>query len=102
LADRFDPPRAAWVARALKPLNPEDRPANPISPDQPLPKPVRFPSPATKFEAWTRVPETRVLPNQWTVLGYKEGRLVVNVTGGPIPDRLATGPDPHLRPTPMM
>jgi hypothetical protein len=94
LADRFDPPRAAWVARALKPLNPEDRPANPISPDQPLPKPVRFPSPATKFEAWTRAPETRVLPNQWTVLGYKDGRLVVNVTGGPIPDTLATGPDP--------
>jgi hypothetical protein len=28
------------------------------------------------------------------VLGYKNGRLVVNVKGGPIPDSLATGPDP--------
>ena len=63
LADRFDPPRAAWIARALKPLNPEDRPANPIAADQPLPKPPRFPSPATKAEAWTRAPATRVLPN---------------------------------------
>ena len=94
LADRYDPPRAAWVARALRPLNPADRPADPVGPDQPLPKPVRFPSPAIKTEAWTRAPEARVLPNQWTVLGYKDGRLVVNVTGGPIPDRLATGPDP--------
>ena len=28
LADRFDPPRAAWVSRALQPLNPADRPAD--------------------------------------------------------------------------
>ena len=94
LADRFDPPRAGWIARALKPLNPGDRPANPVAADQPLPKPVRFPSPATKAEAWTRAPETRVLPNLWVVLGYKDGRLVVNVKGGLIPDTLATGPDP--------
>jgi hypothetical protein len=70
LADRFDPPRAAWIARALKPLNPEDRPANPVAADQPLPKPPRFPSPATKAEAWARAPATRVLPNLWILLGY--------------------------------
>ena len=51
LADRFDPPRAAWIVRALTPLNPEDRPANAVAVDQPLPKPVRFPSPALKAEA---------------------------------------------------
>ncbi|MCU0602421.1 MAG: hypothetical protein MUC33_07150 [Desulfobacterales bacterium] len=94
LADRYDLPRAAWVARALRPLNPGDRPAGPVALNQPLPKPLQFPSPAVKPEAWTRAPETRVLPNRWTVLGYKDGRLVVNVTGGPIPDALATGPDP--------
>lgn len=94
LADRFDPPRAAWIARVLKPLNPEDRPASPIATDQSLPNPMRFPSPATKPETWTRAPETRVLPNLWVVLGYKDGRLVVNVKGGPIPDALATGPAP--------
>src|SRR4030095_6909350 len=27
LADRFDPPRAAWIARALQPQNPAARPA---------------------------------------------------------------------------
>ena len=36
LADRFDPPRAAWVARALKPLNPGDRPVTP-HPRRPAP-----------------------------------------------------------------
>ena len=94
LADRFDPPRAAWIVRALKPLNPGDRPASPVAADQPLPKPVHFPTPATKTEAWTRAPATRVLPNLWVVLGYKNGRLVVNVKGGVIPNLLATGPDP--------
>ena len=94
LADRFDPPRAAWIAQALKPLNPEDRPANSIAGDQALPKPVRFPSPATQPEPWMRPPITRVLPNFWVLLGYKSGQLVVNVKGGPIRDPLPTGPDP--------
>lgn len=89
LADRFDPPRAAWVAQSLKPLNPEDRLSD-------RPKPPIFPSPATKAEAWTRAPLTRMLPNQWIVLGYKDGRLVVNVNGNVIPDSLATGPDPGV------
>ena len=94
LADRFDPPRAAWIARALKPLNPEDHPSDPIAVDQPLAKAPRFPSPATNSETWTRAPAARVLPNQWIVLGYKNGRPVVNVKGGLISDTLATGPDP--------
>ena len=81
LADRFDPPRAAWIARTLKPLNPGDRPEIPVAPDQPLTKPMRFPSPEIKPEAWTRAPETRMLPNRWVVLGYRSGRLVVNVQG---------------------
>ena len=42
LVERFDAPRAAWIARALKPLNPTDRPATPIATDQPLPKPVQL------------------------------------------------------------
>ena len=30
LADRFDATRASWIARALQPLNPQDRPAQPV------------------------------------------------------------------------
>ena len=98
LADRFDPPRAAWIARALKPLNPDDRPTDPVADDRPLPTPPRFPSPAMKAESWTRAPSTRVLPNLWIVLGYKSGRLVVNSKGSAIPDVLPTGPDPSVSP----
>ena len=35
-----------------------------------------------------------MLPNRWTVLGYKNGQLFVNVTGAPISEGLTTGPDP--------
>jgi hypothetical protein len=83
LADRFDTPRAAWIARVLSPLNSED----------PL-QPLQFPSVPTKKEAWTRAPQTSVLPDFWTVLGYQAGRLLVNVRGKPIKSPLSTGPDP--------
>lgn len=97
LADRFDAPRAAWVALTLKPLNPLERPDSPVTADAPWPKaPPQFPSPATKAEAWTRAPATRVLPNQWIALGYKNGQLVVNIKGNLIPDSLPTGPDPNV------
>lgn len=95
LADRFGPSRAAWVAQALKPQNPkDDRPDKPLDDNQALPKPIRFPSPATQPEPWMRAPFTRVLPNFWILLGYKNGQLIVNVKGGPIREPLATGPDP--------
>ncbi len=93
LADRFDPPRAAWVAHELKPQNPGDSPKDPVG-DGPLEKPPRFPTPATQPEAWTRAPVARALPDFWVLLGYKNGRLVVNVKGGPVRESLAAGPDP--------
>jgi hypothetical protein len=77
LADRFDPPRAAWIARVLNPKN--------LSATTTI---------ETKPEAWTQAPLARVLPNQWVVLGYKNGRLVVNTKGQQISDPLAAGPDP--------
>ena len=94
LADRFDPPRAAWIARALKPLNPKDRQVDHVANDRPLLKPPRFPESETKEESWTRAPLARALPNLWVVLGYKDGKLVINVKGGQISDSLAAGPDP--------
>ena len=78
LADRFDPPRAAWIALSLKTAKPNDP----------------FPTVPTQAEPWLRAPLTRAMPNFWVVLGYKNGRLVVNAKGGPIRDSLAAGPDP--------
>ena len=94
LADRFDPPRAAWIALALKPRNPDDRPKDPLEPDASLTKPISFPTPATQSEPWLRAPIARVLPNFWVLLGYKNGQLVLNVRGHAIRESLAAGPDP--------
>ncbi|HKV34593.1 MAG TPA: hypothetical protein VJP89_09735, partial [Pyrinomonadaceae bacterium] len=94
LADRFDPPRAAWIAFALKPGNPDARPKDPLAPDAVLEKEIRFPTPATQSEPWLRAPIARVLPSFWTLLGYKNGQLVVNVKGRAIRESLAAGPDP--------
>lgn len=80
LADRFDPPRAAWIARALKPLNSSE--------------PLVFPTIVKKGESWTRAPLARALPSYWIALGYKNGNLIVNVKGALIPDILHAGPDP--------
>jgi hypothetical protein len=90
LVERFDAERAAWVAHSLRPLNPKDRP---VPNTEPFPT-IKFPSPPTKAEAWTRAPFTRVLPNRWCVFGYAGGKLIVKAMGNPIPEQLATGPDP--------
>ena len=95
LADRFDPPRAAWIAQALKPLNPPaDRPNRPVAPISRW-KPVQFPSP-DQGRDMDAAPHTRVLPNRWILLGYRGGQLVVNVQG--VPSRMFSGDRP--RPSP--
>jgi hypothetical protein len=94
LADRFGAPRAAWIARALRPLNPADRPTAPVPAAKPLPKPIVFPTPPARAAAWTRAPVTRVLPRRWYVLGYNGGQLVASAAGNAVPDELAMGPDP--------
>jgi hypothetical protein len=94
LVERFDAGRAAWVARALKPLNPNGRPKQPVPNTKPLTNPISFPSPATKAGAWTRAPLTSVLPKRWCVFGYAGGKLIVKALGNTIPDKLSTGPDP--------
>ncbi|WP_017302044.1 hypothetical protein [Nodosilinea nodulosa] len=94
LSDRFDPRRAAWVAQALTPLNPQDRPAVPVANEQPLPQPIRFPAPPTKVNDWTRAPLARALPDRWHLCGYARGQLIVQATGNPIAATLAVGPDP--------
>jgi hypothetical protein len=97
LAERYEPQRAAWVAWHLRPLNPGDRPARPLAPDQPLTPPPRFPEPPQlkiQAEPWTRAPWSRVLPDHWIALGYAGGAVVAVAQGGPILDPLPLGPSP--------
>lgn len=101
LAERYEPQRASWVAWHLRPLNPEDRPADPIAPDAPLNPPPRFPEPPQlkiQAEPWTRPPWTRVLPDRWMALGYVAGAVVAVAEGSPILDPLPLGPSPASEP----
>ena len=66
---------------------------------------IKFPNVVVKADAWTRAPYTRMLPSRWWVMGYAGGQLILTGAGNPIPDQLATGPDPSIdrtRPEPTM
>lgn len=98
LAQQFDPERAAWVARATQPSNPQDRPAQPVPDGQPLPKPPIFPNPPRHAESWTRPPMVRTLPDRWAFFGYRDRQRVLLTWGAAIPAQLAAGPDPAAPP----
>lgn len=94
LTARYGPPRAAWIVRALQPGNLADRPATPQPVDAPLTPPPSFPDVESRDATWTRAAETRLLPDRWVVVGYRDDAPVNITSGRPIPERLATGPDP--------
>jgi hypothetical protein len=94
LAQQFGAPRAAWVARAIKPTNPQDRPTQAVADNQPLPKPPQFPDPPRHAESWTRPPMVRTMPDRWAFFGYRDGQRVLFTWGERIPPELAAGPDP--------
>jgi len=98
LADRFEASRAAWIVRALRPVNLQERPATPVPQNQP-PKPLQFP-PVTMVSdgqdaAWRHAPQARFLPDRWVAIVHSGGRPVLAVTGREIARPLAVGPDPR-------
>ena len=99
-ADRFDAARAAWIARALRPINIGDRPSTTVAPEQPVPAPVpQFPPVAVvtdgKDASWRHAPQARLLPDRWVAIVQSGGRPVLAVAGAAIPRPLAVGPDPQ-------
>jgi hypothetical protein len=92
LAGRFGPERAGWVARALTPTNPANRPTAPVAPEAALPKPPAFPNlgqPATT----ARTAMVRLLPARWIATAYAGRTVVACVTGRDVSQDLAIGPD---------
>ena len=89
-----DPPRAAWVARALTPANPEDRPTAPVPEGAALAPAPAFPAVDLKEDDWTRPPTVRVLPDRFVVTLHRDGSMVRRVVGRRVPDPLPVGPDP--------
>ena len=94
LAQRFGPGRAAWVAKTLKPLNPQDRS------DQPGDLPVKpmYPAVERRESSWTRAPQVNAMPDRWVLIGYRQQQRALLAVGEPIRDQLAAGPDPDAPP----
>jgi len=100
LAGRFEPQRAAWIARQLEPRNLAARPASPIADTKPLVPLPDFPTPPRHSAAWTRAPRALLMPDRWIALGYNPDIRVFTAVGNPIPEQLAVGPEPDLNGTP--
>jgi hypothetical protein len=83
LADRFEPGRAAWVARTLTPTNASARSssATPVFPDVP---------PGTGVSP---TPVARLLPRRWTATAYRDGSVLAVATGQDVRPDLKIGPD---------
>ncbi len=84
LADRFDPPRAAWVARSLEPLN-----LDKLGQGEP-----QFPEAPRREESWMQPARVRLMPDRWVVMGYRDGVRALLLVGTAIPTDLLAGPSP--------
>jgi hypothetical protein len=94
LSESFGPERAAWIAKALEPLNPGDRPTLPVPGDEPLSQLPRFSTPGHRANSWTRAARTQVLPDRWVAIAYRDDKQVLTQWGNAIPDSLPVGPAP--------
>ncbi len=95
LVTRYGTPRAAWIVRALTPLNPDAQPSAPIAADAPLATDPVFPDVSLSPGAWARAPRVRVMPDRFVITLYQDGAIVGDpAVGRPIPDPLIVGPDP--------
>lgn len=90
LAERYDPQRAAWIARLLCPANRASRATS----SEPV-----FPHVDVVAEgqdaAWRSAPKARLLPRRWIAVVQSGGRVVTTVAGRDIRPDLAVGPDPQ-------
>lgn len=98
LADRFGPRRAAWIGRALRPLNVAARPTSPVADDASLTLAPSFPvAPAQGVGgAWQRAPVARLMPQRWFAIARAGSAMIADAVGAPIGADPAVGPDPHF------
>ena len=97
LADRFDAHRAAWIARALRPLNLAARPVAPLADGVPLTPAPDFPAVPAQGPggAWQRAPLARLMPQRWIAIARAGGAMIASALGAPIGAAPAVGPDPR-------
>jgi hypothetical protein len=101
LQGRFGDERARYVARALTPLNPGDRPQAPVAGDAALSPAPQFPDLAIlegeDDVSWRSAPQARMLPDRWIAVVHSEGRPQLTGMSRDVRVPLAVGPDPRAR-----
>jgi hypothetical protein len=92
---------AAEIVEKFRPVNLGDNPPGPhtragvaatcvkivFDPNQPG---------VTKTTSWTRAPKARAMPDRLVLMCFQGNAEAHRIVGHPIPDQLATGPDPSL------
>ena len=90
LADRFDAARAAWIARALTPIDSGSGP--PQFPDI-------TPRPAALSEGWASTPKARLMPTRWFAFARARGQVIAHALSAPLKDTPSLGPAVTEAPT---
>ena len=88
LARAYGPERAAWIVKETDSY--EIQGTGEVSVED-----VEFfYDRESKVDAWSKAPESRIMPDRFMVKLFKQGKDTVEKTGNRIPDPLITGPDP--------
>jgi hypothetical protein len=82
---QLKPSRAAWAVDILTPSAPRPTDETPLGQPQPVPTLPTVPGRSSTF---TRAPQTTLLPDHWSFIGFQGGNELFNVDGGAIPDAL--------------
>lgn len=95
--------RASHVRDRLRPVNMDDRPPPPDAPGDVAAQVAFLDLPdeaslATQRQSWSQAPRVFVLPERLVLLGYRNGKKVVEEVGNPIPATVIAGPDPSAPP----
>jgi hypothetical protein len=89
--------RADDLIAQFVPTNPNESPTPPLTRAD-VDVQVAFlklpPSPAAAGASWSRPPTAALLPERFVLLGYRDGVLVIDELGAPLPERVVVGPDP--------
>jgi hypothetical protein len=90
LAQKYEPPRAAWIALQMTPSNIAAQPkAATADGAAPVPPP-QFPTPPSRKSTWEKPATAAALPDSWSVVTVA-GNQTKTFKGGPITPNLAVG-----------
>jgi hypothetical protein len=98
LVGSFGAPRAAYIARVMRPVLEQDGPYPVYSScstdwENEIPPQLQFEPVPGRPDAWTR-PAEALQPDRWVLVGFRGGRQVLLKAGNPIPEPLVVTPDP--------